>query len=139
MEQFVQFIQSHWQLSVAFVVISSLIGINELLNLRKQGKTISPEEAINLINNANAAIIDLRDPNAFKTGHIIGAIRATEADFSTPRFDKYKNQDIILVCNRGIQAAIVAKNLRSQKFKNPMVLKGGIEAWKQVNLPLVKK
>lgn len=139
MEQFVQFIQNHWQLGVAFVVISILISINELLNLRSQGKSISPEEAVNLINNSNATVIDLRDPVAFKSGHIIGAIRAAEDDFTTPRFNKYKKQDIILVCNRGIQAATLAKKLRSQEYTNPMVLKGGIEAWKQTNLPLVKK
>lgn len=139
MEQFVQFIQNHWQLGVAFVVISILICINEFLNARKQGKSISPEEAVNLINNANATVIDLRDPNSFKDGHIIGSIRASETDFATPRFSKYKKQDIILVCNRGIQAATLAKNLRAQDYANPMVLRGGIEAWKQTNLPLVKK
>jgi len=93
MNQFVQFIQNHWQLGVAFVVISILIGINELLNIRNLGKSISPEEAVNLINNSNATVIDLRDPATFKSGHIIGAIRAVEADFATPR--KYKKPDII--------------------------------------------
>lgn len=138
-EQLGQFIKNHWQLSVALVVISILILINEYLNLRKQGKTISPEKTVDLINNANAVVIDLREPAAFKDGHIISSIRASEADFTTPRFDKYKNKDIILVCNRGIQAANVAKNLRTQGYTNPMVLNGGIEAWKQANLPLVKK
>ncbi len=139
MEQFVQFIQNHWQLGVAFIVISILICINEFLNSRSQGKSITPEEAVNLINNSNAAVIDLRDPAAFKNGHIIGAIRAAEDDFSTPRFNKYKKQDVILVCNRGIQAGALAKTLRAQEYANPMVLKGGIEAWQQASLPLVKK
>lgn len=139
MDQFVQFIQNHWQLGVAFVVISILIFINEFLNLRSQGKSISSEEVVNLINNGNVTVFDLRDPTAFKNGHIIGAIRATEADFSTPRFNKYKTQDLILVCDRGIQSANLAKTLRTQQYSKPMVLKGGLDAWKQTNLPLVKK
>lgn len=139
MEQLGQFIKNHWQLGLAFIVISILILINEYLNLRKQGKSISPEKAVDLINNSNVTVMDLRDPTTFQSGHIIGSIRVSEADFTTPRFDKYKKKDIILVCNRGIQAATLAKNLRSKEYTNPMVLNGGIDAWKQANLPLVKK
>lgn len=139
MEQLGQFLQNHWQLSVAFVVISILILINELINQRKQGKSVSPEIAVDLINNKNAVVMDLRDAATFKTGHIIGAIRVSENDFETPRFNKYKDKDIILVCARGIQAANLAIKLRSKEFTNPMVLSGGIEAWKQTSLPLIKK
>lgn len=139
MEQLGKFLQNHWQLSIAFIVISILILINELINQRKQGKSISPETAINYINNNDAVVLDLRDAAAFKAGHIIGAIRVSESDFATPKFSKYKNKDIVLVCARGIQAANVATKLRSQDFTNPMVLNGGIEAWRQANLPLIKK
>lgn len=139
MEHLGHFLQNHWQLSVAFVVISVLILINEFLNQRKQGKTVSSEMAIDLINNQNAVVMDLRDAAAFKAGHIIGSMRVSENDFDTPRLTKYKSKDIILVCVRGIQSANLASKLRTKDFTNPMVLSGGIEAWKQANLPLVKK
>lgn len=139
MEQLGRFLQDHWQLSIAFIVISILILLNELINQRKQGKSISPEIAVNFINNNDAIVLDLRNAAAFKAGHIIGAIRISESDFDTPKLSKYKDKDIILVCARGIQAANVANKLRGKEFSNPMVLNGGIEAWKQANLPLIKK
>ena len=139
MEHLGQFLQNHWQLCVAFVVISILILLNESLNQRKQGKSVSPEMAVDLINNKQAVVMDLRDAAAFKAGHIIGAMRVSENDFDTPRISKYKNKDIILVCVRGVQAASLASKLRTKEYTNPMVLSGGIEAWKQANLPLIKK
>lgn len=134
-----QFISNHWQLSVAFVIISILIFINEMLNAKKQGKSISPEQAVDLINNENALVVDLRDQVAFKSGHIISSIRASESDFDTAKMHKYKNKTIILVCNRGIQATNLAQKLKKQEYINPMVLSGGIDAWKAANLPLTKK
>ncbi|MDF1757998.1 MAG: rhodanese-like domain-containing protein [Legionellaceae bacterium] len=139
MDHLGQFIQNHWQLSLAFVILSFLVFINEYLEMRKQGKTLSAEQAVELINHENAVVIDLRDPAAFKAGHIIGSIRASEADFETAKMNKYKNKTIILVCNKGIQAAAVAKNIRTKEFTNPMVLNGGIEAWKTASLPIIKK
>lgn len=139
MDHIGQFIQNHWQLSLAFVIISSLVFINEYLTMKKQGKSLSTEQAINLINNENAVVIDLRDQTMFKTGHIIGSIRASEDDFKSVKMDKYKEKPLILVCTRGIQAANIAKDLRSKNFTNPMILRGGIDAWKEAKLPLVKK
>ncbi|OGV33548.1 MAG: sulfurtransferase [Legionellales bacterium RIFCSPHIGHO2_12_FULL_35_11] len=139
MLQFGQFIQNHWQFSLAFVIISFLIFINEYLTLQKQAKSISSEQAIDMMNNQNAVIIDLREPGLYKSGHIIDSIRASEADFKSGKLDKYKNSPIILVCTRGIQAAAVAKDIRTKDFKNPMVLRGGLDAWKEDKLPLVKK
>lgn len=139
MDHIAQFIQNHWQLSLAFVVITSLIFINEYLSMKKQGKSVSPEQAIDLINHQNAIILDIRDAAAFKSGHIINSIRAAEADFNSTKMDKYKNKTTIIVCTRGIQAANLAKNLRTKGFTESMVLSGGIDAWKAAGLPLIKK
>ena len=139
METYVQFLNKHWQLSVAFVVISVLILINELINKRQQGKSLTPEQAVASINNDNAKVFDLREATPFKEGHITGSQRVTEKDFDSAKLQKHQDKPIIIVCNRGIQAASVARKLRGKNFSNPMVLQGGIEAWKQANLPLVKK
>ena len=134
-----QFIQNHWQMALAFVIISLLIFINELISMKKQGKTVSPEKVVDLINNENAVIFDLRAPALFKAGHIINSVRATEADFDMPKMNKYKDKIVILACARGLQAATVAKKLLTKGYPNTMVLAGGIEAWKALNMPLVKK
>lgn len=139
MEHLVQFTHNHWQLCLALVVILIIIFVHEYLALQKQGKTLTTEAAIELINHEHAVVIDLRTAELFKSGHIIDSIRASEADFNLPKMDKYKNKPIILVCARGVQSAALAATLRTKGFTQPMVLAGGIATWQSANLPLVKK
>ncbi|MDP3706453.1 MAG: rhodanese-like domain-containing protein [Legionellaceae bacterium] len=139
MEHFSQFTHNHWQLSVALVVIFIAIFIYEYVALQKQGKTLTPEAAIVLMNHENAVVFDLRTAELFKGGHIIDSIRASDADFNLPKMDKYKSKLIILVCARGVQSAALAVSLRAKGFTQPMVLAGGIAAWQSASLPLVKK
>lgn len=137
MEHMGQFITNHWELWLALIVVLSLIYINELVSQKKKAKEVSPQAAVGLINNSDAAIIDLRDVENFKNGHIIDAIRATEADFTKPGFEKYKKNPFILVCAKGLQAPTIATKLKDQGF-NAFVLAGGMTAWQAADLPVVK-
>lgn len=138
MEQLEQFAVNHWELWLALVVILVLIYINEFLMQKKRAKELSPQATVNMINNENAIIIDLRDQESFRNGHIIDAIQAPADDFNQQRMDKYKEKPLILVCARGLQSASLATKLKQQGFKQPMVLAGGITAWQNADLPLVK-
>ena len=133
-----QFIINHWALWLALVVVLLLIFINEKLAQKKRAKELSPQTAVNLINNDNAVVIDLRDTDTFRKGHIIDSIRATADDFNQQRMDKYKEKPLILVCSRGLQSGPLAAKLKQQGFSQPMVLAGGIDAWQAADLPLIK-
>lgn len=138
MGQLEQFILNHWTLCLALVVILIFIFINELLMQKNRAKSVSPAAAIELINHENAVVMDMRDPETFRAGHIIDAICSPADDFNEKRMEKYKTKPVILVCARGIQAAALATKLRTQGFTQPMVLAGGIAAWQAAGLPLVK-
>lgn len=138
MEHLGQFILNHWQLSLAFIIILVLALGNELYSQKKRAKELSTAAAIEMINNEQATIIDLRDQQAFRTGHIIDAIHATTDDFTQQRMDKYKTKSIILVCAKGLQSSTLAAKLRTQGFTQACVLAGGIAAWQAADLPLVK-
>ena len=138
MEQLGQFILNHWALWLALVVIFLLIFVSELFAQKKRAKTLSPAAAVEMINHEEAVVIDLRDPEIFRAGHIIDAICTPADDFSQKRMEKYKSKPLIIVCARGIQSAALATKLREQGFVTPMVLAGGIAAWQTASLPLVK-
>lgn len=137
MEHLGQFISNHWQLWLAFIVILLLVFINELITQKKKAKELSPQTAVDMINNGNAVVIDLRDKEAFKNGHIIDSVNCNASDFEQQKMDKYKNKSIILVCARGLQSPAVAAKIRTQGFQ-PLVLSGGIAAWQNADLPLIK-
>ena len=138
MEHLGQFILNHWQLSLAFMIIFVLALGNELYSQKKRAKELSTTAAIEMINNEQAIIIDIRDQPTFRAGHITDAVHASIEDFSQQRMDKYKTKPIILVCAKGLQSATLAAKLRTQGFTQPFVLSGGIAAWQAADLPLIK-
>lgn len=137
MNQLSQFISNHWQLWIAFTVILVLVFINELITQKKKAKEVEPQAAVDLINNENAIVIDLRDKDAFKAGHIIDSVNASAEDFAGAKMNAYKDKNIILICARGLQSPALAAKIRLQGF-NPVVLKGGMTSWQGADLPLVK-
>lgn len=138
MEQFNQFILNHWQLWVAFVILVLLVLINEFITQKKKSKEISPQTAVDLINNDDTVVIDLREKEAYKNGHIIDSINASADDFNQPKMSQYKDKNLILICARGQQSPAVAAKIRPLGFR-PLVLKGGIISWQNADLPLIKK
>ncbi|ASQ46786.1 rhodanese-like domain-containing protein [Legionella clemsonensis] len=138
MGQLGQFIINHWVLWLALIIILLLIFINEAQAQKKRAKELSPQAAVDYINHKEAVVIDLRDVETFRKGHIVDAIRASHKDFDEQRMDKYKERPIILVCARGLQSAQLATKLREKGFSEPLVLAGGIAAWQAADLPMVK-
>ncbi|KTD22967.1 rhodanese-like domain-containing protein [Legionella londiniensis] len=138
MGQIGQFIINHWGLWLALLVILALILGNELLARRHKAQELTPSMAIDKINHENAVVIDLRDAESFRAGHIINAVSLSANDLTSQRMDKYKSKPIILVCARGLQSPGLAARLRAEGFANPMVLSGGMAAWTAANLPVVK-
>jgi rhodanese-related sulfurtransferase len=138
MQDIIPFLSNHWILATALMLILVFIFINEAQAKQAEGKKISPQTAIDKMNHEEAVVIDIREAALFSKGHIINAIRANESDFTDGKMDKYKNTPIILVCTRGIQTASLSNILKAKNFMHPFVLDGGITAWIEAGLPVVK-
>lgn len=127
MNQLQEFITNHWQLSLTFGVLLVLMLINELISKKKQAKGVSPQTTVDMMNNNKAMVVDFRNEEAYKNGHILGAIHASFDDFQKPKMDKYKNKTLILVCDKGIQSQQIAAKISASGFQ-PLVLSGGMSA-----------
>lgn len=138
MEHIGQFIINHWELWASLVVVLLFIFINEALAQKKRAKELSPQAAVALLNQDNTVVIDLRDKDSYRKGHIIHAISVSPQEFEQHNMNKYKSKSLLLVCARGLQSATIAAKLRTEGFASPMVLAGGIAAWQQADLPLIK-
>lgn len=139
MTQFIAFIVHHWPLWVALSVVLVTILINECFIQKKRPRSLSAQQVIQKINHDDVILVDIRAAEDFKKGHIINSMHALPDNFKQGRMDKYKTKPLILVCNRGISAATLATQLRKQGFTNPMILEGGITAWRTAGLPLKNK
>lgn len=138
MEQFVEFIFNHIGLWIAFIVILSLVFINEWLGQKSKAKELSTSEAVKLMNDEDAKVFDLRELEAYKAGHIMNAIHVDQNELEKDSLKKHKQHPIILVCNRGLQSQSAATKLRAQEFEKVYVMAGGMSSWMSADLPIVK-
>jgi rhodanese-related sulfurtransferase len=140
MQQFLQFIQNHWALSSAFLVVLALLIFEELKNKIGGIPRVSPQNATIMLNREDAVVVDLRNQSAFENGHILGAINIVHADFAAniKKIESYKNRTLILVADQDSNAASIGAKLQKQNFTKIYVLTGGIQAWQSSSLPLTK-
>jgi rhodanese-related sulfurtransferase len=139
MRDIVLFMQHHWQLSLALIVVLIFLVIIEFIRLKKNAVSISPAFVTQLINRQNAVVVDVRNADAFATGHIVDAISIPHQEImeKQQKLEKFKAQPLVIVCNAGIESAKVATQLKERGY-TVYVLGGGIQAWRRAELPLVK-
>lgn len=141
MEKILVFISNHWELVVAFIVVLLIFIANEVYGKIYGTPKVTPQQATDLLNHQDAIVVDLRDPDLFKAGHVIGAknipIKTLQENHN--KLEPYKDKPIVLVCNQGQQSALAAKVLKKEGYQNVVILGNGINAWRSSNLPLTQK
>ena len=100
--------------------------------------SLSPLQATLLINHENAIIIDLREPDAYASGHLPESRNIPEArlDERMSELRKLKASPILLLCQTGVRATIVRARFEKEEFAKIHTLNGGISAWSASGLPL---
>jgi len=101
---------------------------------------LTTAEAINLINRSHAIVLDVREDAEFANGHIVDA-KHIPVDKLAERLNelaKYKDKPILVNCQRGMRTAKACDILRKAEFTQVHVLQGGLDAWLEAKLPVVK-
>jgi rhodanese-related sulfurtransferase len=132
-----EFLVQQWHLAGALAVAVVLLVIHES---RRGGTSITPQQLSRLINDQQAAVIDLREPAEFRKGHIVDAINIPYAkvDERWDELEKLRDKPLILVCKMGQFSSAIGKRLLAKKFPHIYRLGGGLTEWQSAQLPLVK-
>lgn len=141
MEKYIQFLSNHYLLSIAWLVVAGAI-IYSFFGARLRGfNSVNPAMATQLINRENAMILDVREDNEYRDGHIINSVHIPLAYLNDrlKELEKHKDKPIIVGCRSGQRSSSACNILKKQGFPNVYNLSGGIMAWKSDNLPLTKK
>jgi rhodanese-related sulfurtransferase len=136
MALFLEFLAEQWLLATALLVVIIMLVMHEA---RKSGPSLSPQQAINLVNAEQGVFVDLRDPATFKQGHIVDALNipAQKLGDRMAELEKYRDRPIVLVCKMGQQAGAAGKQLRAGKFEKVYKMSGGMMEWGNLQLPTV--
>lgn len=104
---------------------------------------ISPQQAHEWLSKGDALLVDVREPDEFKTAHIPYALSiplgSVGDDFSLLNIPAGKK--IIFQCRSGKrsqQACTVVKGKHNDREKNIYNMQGGILGWQDASLPLIE-
>jgi len=111
-------------------------------------KTISPNEALKLLNDNKCNLIDIRDIRELEnegrvenSNHIPRGMLEFWMDPQGPYFKNGKldlNKEMVLFCAGGLRSALAAKSLKEMGFKKVSHIDGGFGAIKQSEFKIVK-
>jgi rhodanese-related sulfurtransferase len=138
MQQYLDFIINNWLLFLALVVILALL-IMTTVRSRLLGFTeIKAGEAVQMMNRQEPLILDVREADEFKTGHIQGAthIPVGDLDGRISELETEKDQPLLIYCRAGQRSAQAAAVLKRHGFSQVYKLDGGMMAWQAAHLPV---
>lgn len=140
MKQLLSFIQNHWPLCTAAGTILALLVFEEFKNKIGGIPRTSAQDATLLLNREHAVTIDLRNQKAFASGHILDSINIVRTDFDAhiKKIESHKSHILILVDDTDANAASIGAKLQKNGFAKIYILAGGLQSWKDANLPLIK-
>ena len=103
---------------------------------------VSVAEAVDLIKNKNAVIIDVRTPEEFAESHLPEA-NNFPVDTLSQNIETIKklqrDKPLLVYCRSGKRSARAAEKLKNLGVNSVHNLKGGIKAWSDANNPLAKE
>ena len=136
MELFFAFLAEQWTLAGALLVTIALFFYGES---RRSGLSLTPQAAINMVNSQGAVILDVRNDQEYKQGHVVDAlsIPASKIESRIKELEAYRDKPVIIVCKMGQQSGSVGKQLRKQGFEQVYRMSGGMTEWSHMQLPLV--
>ena len=129
------FIYNNIVLFSAFIILGLLIINHEIKSHFSPTKNINCDDLINAMNNSKTLLIDMRNADEFKAGHIVGAKNYSLDDLAN--LDVSVADDAIITYANDEKAAIQAADLiLKQGAKEVFYLEGGLSSWIDNNMPL---
>lgn len=129
--------------NLLFAVAAAVSGLMLLWPLisRKTVTEIDTMAAIKLINYQNAQVLDVRDDSEYAAGHLPNSkhIPAEKMSERWHELEKYKESPIVIIYKSGVRSGKPSSVLHKNGFTQVHDLKGGIDAWRRANLPIVKR
>ena len=104
------------------------------------GAQVGASVATQLINRRNAVVVDVRESAEYAAGHLPQAKHAPLGELEGKAAGHAKNKEtpIILVCQTGQRAGKAQAVLKQAGYSEVYSLEGGLAAWQQAGLPVVK-
>ena len=140
MQRLLDYIGHHPYLAGATLLAAIAVVIFELRARVHAFAALSAMQAVRLMNQGGALVIDLRSKELYDAGHIVDArnVPAAELESQADALKKWRDKNVITYCDSGVNGASAVRSLMKLGFTKVFNLQGGLNAWVKDNLPLTK-
>jgi len=108
-----------------------------------QAKAVVPELTVaqaktNIDKRSYKVILDVREPNEFRAGHIPGAINVPRGllEFQVSGKIPDKSTPLLVYCKSGGRGVLASKTLQSMGYNNVTNMDGGWVGWEKAGYPV---
>lgn len=77
----------------------------------------------------NKLLVDVREPDEYKSGFIPGAVNIPLSQLEQRLVDIPKNRDVLLYCRSGMRSKNAARILQRHGYVRLAHLQGGVSSW----------
>jgi len=139
MDRLLDYFTNHPLLAGGLVLMALVVAAYEMRRGGLGSNAVAPSQAIRMMNEG-AILVDVRPVNQFKDGHVSGArnIPGDQIATEAKALERLSGKTLIMCCDNGSIGSAAARTLTRAGLKNVYNLRGGLTAWRQENLPVVK-
>jgi rhodanese-related sulfurtransferase len=133
-----QFLLDNWMLIALALTSGGFLAWSSLRHTGGEG--LSTLEATQLMNEKTSIVVDVQERESFAMAHLMNAKNIPFSVFKDrwPELNSHKKKAILLVCAKGNNAHKAAQLLKQHGFEKVDTLKGGLAAWQEAGLPMIK-
>ena len=95
-------------------------------------------EAQRRLASREALLIDVREPDEWREGHVAGARHIPLGDLAARLAEVPRDRSVLLFCRSGNRSGKATAFLRQQGYAQATNVEGGIIAWQGAGLPVTR-
>lgn len=140
MDQLIEFSINNSMMVGSFLALLSYLIFSEYRTFTQKFDVVTPSGAVNIMNKDGTVILDVREKNELKDAAIADFkhIPLGSVNGKLGELEKFKDKDVIVYCRSGHRSASACRTLTNNGFEKVHNLKGGIMAWQDAQLPIVR-
>ena len=131
----------NWVLLLTATISGLLLGRPLWGTMAAGSNAITTSEAVRLMNREKGVLIDISEPETYAKAHAAGAKNISYTELKTNPLTvglpSNKSWPLILMCERGATSAKLVAKVRQAGYEKVFSLNGGLNAWRDAQLPLV--
>jgi rhodanese-related sulfurtransferase len=132
----VKFFIENWGLILLAIISGSML-LMPLIAKQRAGASLDTLAATRLMNDG-AIVLDVRENSEYSGGHLPNSKNIPANDLDKRMAELPSGKPVLVVCASGQRSGKAAGTLRKAGRDQVFCLDGGLGAWRQAGLPVVK-